>query len=82
VRGVTQHPKDFAASGDRHASVDADTLEAIADWKENLQGKIERLLWCLNLHLLDGFDRDELEQLKTEVSEFRASCLACKEARK
>ena len=51
-------------------------LERLADWREALVGKIERGLWCLNLLLLDGFDGEELRQLKSEVAEFRSACLA------
>jgi hypothetical protein len=74
---MTQHldPRDI--TGVRRADL-LDRLEGIADQKEALQGKIERLQWCMNLFLLDGFDRDGLEQLKKEVSEFTASCLAWK----
>lgn len=50
-------------------------LERLADLKEALQGKIERGRWCLNLLLLDGFDREELDQLRTEVSSFTRACL-------
>jgi hypothetical protein len=42
------------------------------DGEINLQEKIDRLTWCLNLFLLDGFDREELERLKREVDAFHA----------
>ena len=56
--------------------IDIDELERLADCKDELLGKIERARWCLNLLLLDGFNRDELEQLKSEVGAFHWSCLA------
>jgi hypothetical protein len=51
-------------------------LEALADWKERLQCKIERGYWCLNLLLLDGIDRQELDALKAEVARFTEACHA------
>jgi hypothetical protein len=42
----------------------------LADWQSRLEDKIERLSWCLNLHLLDGFDREELDRLTEEVGRF------------
>jgi hypothetical protein len=55
---------------------DIEQLERLADWKEALELKIERARWCINLLLLDGLDRDELEQLKSEVNAFHWACLA------
>ena len=52
------------------------TLDALADWKERLDGKIERAYWCLNLLLLDGIDRDELDALTAEVARFGEACRA------
>jgi hypothetical protein len=46
-------------------------VEAMADRREALSNKIERLRWLLNLFLLDGFEPDELERLKAEVAAFR-----------
>jgi hypothetical protein len=54
--------------------IDLPQLEELADQKERLEGKIERLRWCLNLLLLDGFDRGELEQLRREVTAFSWRC--------
>jgi hypothetical protein len=64
---VTEHQAKLVGTG---AGIDLDQLEAMADEKERLQEKIERLRWCLNLLLLDGFDRDELERLRSEVTAF------------
>jgi hypothetical protein len=59
------------------------TLETMADRRQALSGKIERLRWLLNLFLLDGFERDELERLKTEVAAFkRDEQWLCAELRK
>jgi len=58
------------------ATFDLAELERLADLKEALQGKIERGRWCLNLLLLDGFDREELDQLSTEVEAFKRCCQA------
>ena len=46
-------------------------LEAMGDKRQALSDKIERLRWLLNLFLLDGFERDELERLKAEVAAFK-----------
>jgi hypothetical protein len=45
-----------------------------AQQANNLQDKIERLTWLLNLFLLDGFDRAELEQLMRDVGQFSEAC--------
>jgi hypothetical protein len=61
-------------------------LEAAADRREALSDKIERLRWLLNLFLLDGFERDELERLKAEVAVFRRDgqrlCASLREPRR
>jgi hypothetical protein len=53
---------------------DLDQLEALAEWQANLHDKIERAFWCLNLLLLDGFGREELNALSAEVARFRNAC--------
>ena len=63
------------AQNSRHIRFDIAELERIADWREQLGDKIERGLWCLNLHLLDGFSRAELVRLQGEVSRFTLACL-------
>jgi hypothetical protein len=63
------------------ASLDLDGLELISDAKEALQGKIERAYWCLNLLLLDGFSRDDLERLVGEVEAFKRACAAWRRSR-
>ena len=50
------------------------TPQCLADWRDDRRLKIERLRWLLNLFLLDGFDRDELDALKREVNAFSAAC--------
>ena len=45
---------------------------------KNLQDKIDRLRWLLNLFLLDGFDRQELEALQAEVARFCEVCRSSK----
>jgi hypothetical protein len=54
--------------------IDLDQLEALADQKERLEGLIERGFWCLNLLLLDAISREELEQLRREVTAFSWQC--------
>ena len=53
--------------------IDLDQLERLAEQRERLHAAIERLRWCLNLMLLDGFERDELEKLRRDVMAFTAS---------
>ena len=55
---------------------DVAELERIADWRDDLLDKIERLRWLLELFLCDGFSRAELEQLCDEVSRFTLACKA------
>ena len=64
-----------------HVAFDIAELERLAEWKISLAGKIERGRWCLNLLLLDGLDRDELDQLKEEVSAFKLACLEWRQPR-
>jgi hypothetical protein len=51
-----------------------DEWEALTDWQANLQDKIERAFWCLNLLLLDGFSREDLNAFSAEVARFRTAC--------
>jgi hypothetical protein len=54
--------------------LDIDWLGQMADQREAIKDKIDRALWCLNLHLLDGFDREELDALQAEVEKFTIDC--------
>ena len=54
--------------------IDLDQLERLAEQRERLHAAIERLRWCLNLMLLDGFERDELEKLRRDVMAFTFRC--------
>lgn len=49
-------------------------LDRIADRRDDLRDRIRRGLWCLNLHLLDGFTRAELDRLREEVDRFTIDC--------
>lgn len=54
--------------------IDLPQLEELADQKERLKGLIERGFWCLDLLLLEGIGREELEQLRREATAFTWAC--------
>ena len=69
---MTDH--STATDGGANTAPDIDLLEALAGRREILDGKIERAFWCLNLLLLDGFDREELDAIRAEVADFTRDC--------
>jgi hypothetical protein len=53
---------------------DSQACKDLVERAARLRDKIDRAFWCLNLLLLDGFSREELNGLSSEVARFRHDC--------